>query len=76
VRDAIARGADPRTARDAVIVATRQYAKRQRTWIRHQLAPSDVTHVDPESPDAAERIEAWWEGASVNASHGGVEVGR
>ncbi len=47
-------------ARDAVIIATRQYAKRQRTWIRHQLPAGSVTVVDPTSPDATERVAAWW----------------
>ncbi len=47
-------------AREAVIIATRQYAKRQRTWIRHQLPAASVTVVDPTSPDARERVAAWW----------------
>lgn len=34
-------------ARAAAIVATRQYAKRQRTWFRHQLPASHVTHLNP-----------------------------
>lgn len=48
-------------AREAVIVATRQYAKRQRTWFRHQL-PEPVTRLDPQAPDALERVRAWWAG--------------
>lgn len=47
-------------AREAVIVATRQYAKRQRTWLRHQLAGQDVTLVDPEAADAGLVAERWW----------------
>lgn len=47
-------------ARQRVIVATRQYAKRQRTWIRHQLPAHDVTRLDPAVPDAASRAWAWW----------------
>lgn len=31
-----AEGRDPKTARDAIVVATRQYAKRQRTWFRKE----------------------------------------
>jgi tRNA dimethylallyltransferase len=46
-------------ARTAVIVATRQYAKRQRTWCRHQL-PADVIRVDPNQPGAPAVIGAWW----------------
>jgi len=32
--------------REAIVVATRRYAKRQETWFRHQLSrqPSDVSH--------------------------------
>lgn len=40
---------------------TRQYAKRQRTWIRHQLPAADVTHLDPTHADAVARAIAWWE---------------
>jgi tRNA dimethylallyltransferase len=31
-----AEGRDPRAARDAIVVATRQYSKRQRTWFRKE----------------------------------------
>lgn len=49
-------------ARRRVVVATRQYAKRQRTWFRHQLAGADVTRLDPLAPDSGERAERWWRG--------------
>ncbi|MDE3215471.1 MAG: tRNA (adenosine(37)-N6)-dimethylallyltransferase MiaA [Gemmatimonadota bacterium] len=52
----------PARARERVIVETRQYAKRQRTWFRHQLAGSDVTPLDPSRPDWRDRAEAWWQG--------------
>ena len=45
-----------------VVIATRQYAKRQRTWFRHQLADDDVTTVDPLAPDATAIVDAWWRG--------------
>jgi tRNA dimethylallyltransferase len=51
------------TARDAessVVVSTRQYAKRQRTWFRHQLAGLDVTRLDPRVPDWEARTLSWW----------------
>jgi tRNA dimethylallyltransferase len=51
-------------AREQILVATRQYAKRQRTWIRNQLLPNDVTYIDPLQPDAVERALAWWHGPS------------
>ena len=43
-----------------VIVDTRQYAKRQRTWFRHQLAGEDVTRLDPRGPDWESRALSWW----------------
>ncbi len=63
-------------ARRSVIVATRQYAKRQRTWFRHQLPDERVTRIDPFSPDAPERLAAWWRGspaASLRATPHGDE---
>jgi tRNA dimethylallyltransferase len=47
-------------ARERIIVATRQYAKRQRTWFRHQL-PVETPRLDPDAPGAFERVLAWWE---------------
>ena len=46
---------------DQVIVETRQYAKRQRTWFRHQLPASDATLVvDPDAPGWDEAVQRWW----------------
>jgi tRNA dimethylallyltransferase len=45
-----------------VVNDTRHYAKRQRTWFRHQLAREDVTRVDPDDARAGELVEAWWQG--------------
>jgi tRNA dimethylallyltransferase len=51
-------------AAEATIIATRQYAKRQRTWFTHQCAtarlPSHVhgCHVVPE-PDSAQQMESF-----------------
>lgn len=44
-----------------VIIETRQYAKRQRTWFRHQLLESQVTRLDPTAPDALARALAWYD---------------
>ena len=49
-------------AAEAIAIETRQYAKRQRTWFRHQLAGAPVTLVDPTAPDADELVERWWLG--------------
>jgi tRNA dimethylallyltransferase len=46
--------------RELVIVATRQYAKRQRTWFRHQLVGERVMQLDPGAPDALERAVEWF----------------
>ncbi len=50
---------------DRIIVATRQYAKRQRTWFRHQLGDAGVTRVDPTRADAVAIALAWWNGDDV-----------
>lgn len=46
-------------AKRAIFVATRQYAKRQRTWFRHQLTDEAVTHIDPRSAGAADAAARW-----------------
>ncbi len=55
-------------ARDGVLVQTRQYAKRQRTWFRHQLPDSVVTRLDPTVPTWQSEAAAWSE--SVRRSRG------
>lgn len=50
-----------RDAVHRVIVETRQYAKRQRTWFRHQLAGDDVTRLDPRDPEWEARALSWWQ---------------
>ena len=47
-------------ALEKVIIETRQYAKRQRTWFRHQLAAEQVTRLDPRDLGCARRALAWW----------------
>jgi tRNA dimethylallyltransferase len=48
---------------ERVVIETRQYAKRQRTWFRHQLAGEDVTRLDVSAPESAAQLAAWWHGA-------------
>ena len=50
-------------ARERVIIETRQYAKRQRTWFRHQLPPAAVTDVNPDDPALTALVREWWEKA-------------
>lgn len=48
------------TTRERVIIETRQYAKRQRTWFRHQLPADRVQAVDP-LHDGWEAVALrWW----------------
>lgn len=51
-------------ARHRVKSDTWQYARRQRTWFRNQLAGADVTCLDPEAPGALARALAWWHSSS------------
>jgi tRNA dimethylallyltransferase len=72
VRDAL-EGAGGARARDAaidrVIIETRQYAKRQRTWFRHQLPAEQVVRIDPDAPGALEQALAWWDHEESVANH-------
>jgi tRNA dimethylallyltransferase len=52
-------------ALERVVIDTRQYAKRQRTWFRHQLAGADVTRLDAGGAPLVEQLRAWWTGAST-----------
>ena len=56
---------DLETARMRIVIETRQYAKRQRTWFRHQLPPERTTRLSPEDPQFARLAERWWEGESI-----------
>ena len=53
-----------RATREATIarveVATRQYAKRQRTWFRHQLRGERVATLDPTAGGALDRALDWF----------------
>jgi tRNA dimethylallyltransferase len=52
-------------AMETVIIETRQYAKRQRTWFRHQLAGEDVTRIVPGPGTFVADVERWWAGGSA-----------
>jgi tRNA dimethylallyltransferase len=58
------RGRDFTATRNAIVTATRQYAKRQRTWFRHQLH-GDLHMIDPNESSALERALQWWNGGTV-----------
>lgn len=46
-------------ARERILIETRQYAKRQRTWFRHQLPDDRTTRINPET-DEPGVIDAWF----------------
>lgn len=46
---------------ERIVIETRQYAKRQRTWFRHQLPADAVTQVDPTAPAWQETVARWWD---------------
>jgi tRNA dimethylallyltransferase len=60
VRELVRGGLELAPVREAILIATRQYAKRQRTWFRHQLPGERVTRVDPHDPSCDEIVERWW----------------
>lgn len=58
---ALVRGEATRAATlERVTVETRQYAKRQRTWFRHQLGAAPVLRVDPDDPATSDVVRRWW----------------
>jgi tRNA dimethylallyltransferase len=60
LRDVVRGARTLESARSDIVIATRQYAKRQRTWFRHQLGGAPVVMLDPTMPDALERATRWW----------------
>ncbi len=52
---------DTEAGREEILIGTRQYAKRQRTWMRHQLPPEQVTRVDTRAmTQAIDEALGWW----------------
>ena len=62
VRELVAGRAEHEHARTRIVIETRQYAKRQRTWFRHQLPPASTTRVSPEDPEFIRIVDQWWDG--------------
>lgn len=50
---------DRNTALDRVVIETRQYAKRQRTWFRHQLEHDRVQRLVPGASGWQEVVDRW-----------------
>jgi tRNA dimethylallyltransferase len=55
------------SAVERVVIETRQYAKRQRTWCRHQLQEGPVTRISPDEPRSIDRAIAWLNGTEAKA---------
>lgn len=62
VRDLVGGRMERAAAVERIVIDTRQYAKRQRTWMRNQLSDEDVTLLDPTLPNALELAAAWFAG--------------
>jgi tRNA dimethylallyltransferase len=61
VRALVAGEMDERSALDEIVIATRQYAKRQRTWFRHQLPADRVTTLDTTAEGWCELALRWFD---------------
>ena len=59
--------------RETVLIETRQYAKRQRTWFRHQLPPDRVLSVNPLARDWEEVVARWTTGIVYGDTQGRSE---
>lgn len=59
VRQHVCGEVDRSTALDRVVIETRQYAKRQRTWFRHQLERDRVQRVAFPAPGWQETVDRW-----------------
>jgi len=57
-------------ARLEIAIRTRQYAKRQRTWFRHQLPADAVAPLDPTAADWQTRARDWWRGVTDTGANG------
>lgn len=66
VRDLVTGTSGRAQVRERILIATRQYAKRQRTWFRHQLPANLLTVVDPNAADCDRVVARWFEERSAS----------
>ena len=64
IREMIDGHITPAKAEERIVTETRQYAKRQRTWFRHQLVGEDITLLDSSDTAWMDHARAWWEEGS------------
>lgn len=57
---------DRAEASERVIIETRQYAKRQRTWFRHQLEQDRVHRLVPQASGWQETVDRWITGVEAS----------
>jgi tRNA dimethylallyltransferase len=60
MRRMLAGEVDPDAARQEILARTRQFAKRQRTWFRHQLPPGATRLDASDMPRAVRDALGWW----------------
>lgn len=65
LRSALSGDTSRAAAVERIIIDTRQYAKRQRTWFRHQLPATRVTAINPDATDALRRAQEWLDAVSL-----------
>lgn len=68
IRDYVEGRLDRSTAIERVTIETRQYAKRQRTWFRHQLHEGPVTALNPDASNAFRRVLDWYDRGEADES--------
>ncbi len=61
MRDHLSGALSRDAAIERIVIETRQYAKRQRTWFRHQLHEGPVTQLNPDAPNAFADALAWYD---------------
>lgn len=64
VRELVRGDIDREMALERIIIETRQYAKRQRTWFRHQLANDNVRRLHPGESGWQEVVDSWITGVA------------
>jgi tRNA dimethylallyltransferase len=67
IRDLVRGVLSREAAIGSAFVDTRRYAKRQRTWFRHQLPAGSVTTIDPAAPHSADAAARWLQRARARA---------
>lgn len=65
VRQLAGGGIAAAAALERVTIETRQFAKRQRTWFRHQLDDNRTERLTPDAPGWEETVERWFSASAA-----------